>query len=714
MFPLRNTLLRAALTAFALPLCISAAPADAASHAAPLRDTHLGRGTSTSVSTFAARSWAGHAGMRDSSGTQWSGRIGMIGPNKASSSLVKTGVAGTTEARLYGTTFAGIEGYTAKVPAAGKYKVRLLMTDDWFRSAGQRVFDVTAEGKTALTNIDIAGSVGFGAAYDRSFVTAVTDGQLDLSFVRRVDLPKISAIEVTYAGPLDAPAPTSDWGRVPVMPTPTPTRTPTPTPTPTTTPTPTPTPTDTAPAAGWAVRYTAQHRTVRDQAGNTWAPRPVGWGSWKGTAISASTDIKNTEDDALFREAAWGTRWFDQAVPHPGTYRVRLLMVEDYFTKPGQRVFGVRAEGATIADKVDIVAAAGRHTAHEIAFDVEVNDGRLNLDFPIIKDLGILSAIEITTAQPAAKPVTQHGRAMLLAPNSVWTQDISKAPVAPNSAAVVANLARTVNDRYGAVAAFNANEYNTAHNVVVPGLPRVKVGFHNCQNKRTIDSGVYSGEAHFVDVPVPADAVAAAGTDGQMSIYDPASDQLWEFWQMRRTASGWEACWGGRIDKVSQSNGFFPGWFGSSATGASTSAGMVTLDDVRHGEINHAMSLAVVDAQAWPNWSWPAQRTDGNVKDPNVIREGQRLRLDPSLNLDTIDMTPMARLVAEAAQKHGFIVTDRAGAVSVIGEAGTIEAKKTGVNPWTRLLGGESYEAMQGFPWHKLQALPVDYGKPTQ
>ena len=304
---------------------------------------------------------------------------------------------------------------------------------------------------------------------------------------------------------------------------------------------------------------------------------------------------------------------------------------------------------------------------------------------------------------------------MQLAPGSVWTQDISTAPLAPNSASVVSNLSRTVQDRYSGVAAFNAFDYNTAHNVVPAGLPRVKVGFHDCQGKKSIDSGLYSGVAHFMDVPVPPDAVAAAGTDAQMSVYDPASDQLWEFWQMRRTAGGgWEACWGGRLDNVSKSNGFFPGWFGSSATGASTSAGMVTLEDVRRGEINHAMSLAVVDAQAWPNWSWPAQRTDGNSNDPNVIREGQRLRLDPRLDLDRYDMTPMARLVAEAAQKHGFIVTDRAGAVSVIGEAGTIEAQKTGVNPWTRLLGGESYEAMQGFPWDKLQALPVDYGKPSK
>ena len=707
MFPLRNTSLRAALAAFTLPLCLSAVPTSDAS-AAP-----------ASGDGFAARAWAGHSGVHDSHGTFWRGRTGMLGPNRASSTLMRTGVAGTTEDRLYGTTFAGIEGYRAKVPASGRYKVRLLMAEDWFKQAGRRVFDVKAEGQEVLKSVDIADAVGHGHAYDRSFVVSVTDGQIDLDFVRRTDLPQVSAIEVTYVGPLTGQVPESVTGP-PSLGSPTPSPTPTSAPS---TPTPTPTPSSPAPTqtpapktpGGWTVRYTAQHRATRDGAGNVWAPRPVGWGSWKGTTVATHVDVKGTQDDALFREAAYGTRWFDQAVPHAGTYRVRLLMMEDYFGKAGERVFGVRAEGKTVADSVDIVRAVGKHTAHEISFDVQVTDGRLDIDFPALRDSAILSAVEISTAEAAKVPVTAHARALTLAPDSVWTQDISKAPLAPNSSAVVANLARTVNDRYNGVAAFNAFDYNTAHNVVPQGLPRVRVGFHDCQAKKSVDSGLYSGPAHFADVPVPSGAVAASGTDAQMSIYDPASDQLWEFWQMRRSASGgWEACWGGRLDDVSKSNGFFPGWFGSSATGASTSAGMVTLEDVRRGEINHAMSLAVVDAQAWPNWSWPAQRTDGNTLDPNVIREGQRLRLDPTLDLDRFDMTPMARLVAEAAQRHGFIVTDRAGAVSVIGEAGTIEAKQTGLNPWSRLLGGESYEAMGGFPWDKLQALPVDYGKPSR
>lgn len=196
-----------------------------------------------------------------------------------------------------------------------------------------------------------------------------------------------------------------------------------------------------------------------------------------------------------------------------------------------------------------------------------------------------------------------------------------------------------------------------------------------------------------------------------MTIYDPASDRIWEFWATRRNPAtgGWEACWGGRLDTVSASQGHFPEYYGATASGIVAAGGMISIDEVKRGEITHAMSLNVIEP-AEGVYSWPAQRTDGFSKHPNAIREGQRLRLDPSVNVDALDLTPVGRMVAKAAQEYGFIVIDRGGSVGLVAEDGALTQKRTGQNPWD-LMASPSYEVMANFPWQHMEVLPVDHGK---
>lgn len=319
------------------------------------------------------------------------------------------------------------------------------------------------------------------------------------------------------------------------------------------------------------------------------------------------------------------------------------------------------------------------------------------------------------TAPPAgARASRVDGRAVTLSPDSFYYQDISTAPLASNSARVAAQLATQVADRYNGTAAFNAYHFNSSFYAVPQNTPRVNVTYWNCQQKSYLPSGLYDGPAHFKQVPIPAHAVAAAGTDGELTIYDKATDQIWEFWKFRRNpeTNAPEACWGGRIDKVSTNPGIFDHPYGVTAAGLLMAGGMISIDEVKRGDINHAMYLTVVEARRWDTFSWPANRSDGQVDDPDVVMEGQRLRLDPTLDLSRYDLTPVGRMVAKAAQKYGFVVSDRAGAVAVVTESGTPTKQVTGTDPWPQLLGGPSYSVMKNFPWDKLQVLPKDYGKP--
>lgn len=298
-------------------------------------------------------------------------------------------------------------------------------------------------------------------------------------------------------------------------------------------------------------------------------------------------------------------------------------------------------------------------------------------------------------------------------PLSVWRQDIRRAPLATNSATQVASLARQVRDNWGGVAAFNVWNYNTTVATVGPDQRRTRVTFDDCQHKGYTPGGLYGKNGQFEDVPIPDTARGASGGDSEVTVYSPSTDQMWEFWVAHHRSDGWHACWGGRMDHVSTGPGYFRGGFGATATGLPNVDGMVSIADARRGSINHALSLQIIDAAKWYEISYPAQRGDGQGSGP--IREGTRFRLDPSVDVTSLGLNTYAAMVARAAQTYGFIVTDKGGAVAVLGEGGDALVANGGTNPWHGLLAKTPmYSVLKGFPWDRLQALPTDWGKPIR
>ena len=60
-----------------------------------------------------------------------------------------------------------------------------------------------------------------------------------------------------------------------------------------------------------------------------------------------------------------------------------------------------------------------------------------------------------------------------------------------------------------------------------------------------------------------------------------------------------------------------------------------------------------------PTFAAPAQRTDGrSSSDPLALPEGAHLRLDPHLDLARLNLPPLTRMIAQAAQRYGIIVRD--------------------------------------------------------
>lgn len=320
------------------------------------------------------------------------------------------------------------------------------------------------------------------------------------------------------------------------------------------------------------------------------------------------------------------------------------------------------------------------------------------------------------SADPDPTAGLEAPREGIFGPGSIWRTEVDEAPLNPDSDAMVAGLADQVEQHYDGTAALNLGDYANSFVVADEDTPRTDVAFDDCQDKG-YEPGVLTKKdegGHFLDVPVPDDAVPTPGSDGQLAVWDPDSDTLWELWRTSKDEDGWKACWGGRLDDVSTSEGWFEDGVGSSATGLPYSGGMVRLEEARAQEITHAMALNLVDLETWKTFSYPAQRSDGYNPDdePNRIPEGLRLRLDPSVDVDALGLHPLAAAIARAAQTYGFIVTDKAGAVAVNAESGAGVEAETGKDPWKSILDGTpSYEVLEDFPWEDLQALPMDYGE---
>jgi hypothetical protein len=217
----------------------------------------------------------------------------------------------------------------------------------------------------------------------------------------------------------------------------------------------------------------------------------------------------------------------------------------------------------------------------------------------------------------------------------------------------------------------------------------------------------------FQRVPLPDRARAAAGGDRHLTIWQPSTDSLWEFWQLRREQGRWRAAWGGAIHRVSESPGYFtraawPGaarYWGATATSLPVIAGTMTIRELQAGQIDHALAVSIPNARA-DAYSTPAQRTDGTLKDPSAIPEGARFRLDPTVDLSTVQMPRLVRAMAVAAQRYGIIVRDKT--LHATGFYAEDPSHFPGPNPYDALFEGQYPSVLlQSFPWHYLRALPV-------
>ena len=124
-----------------------------------------------------------------------------------------------------------------------------------------------------------------------------------------------------------------------------------------------------------------------------------GYEDGKEAAINSAQPIANTDEDAIYQTERWGLARYNIRVPN-GSYRVRLMMAENFFSQPGRRSFDVHVEGKLVADDLDLYQKAGIHAAYDIVVEpVEVKDEKIDIHFGANVNFAVLNGIVVEPIQ---------------------------------------------------------------------------------------------------------------------------------------------------------------------------------------------------------------------------------------------------------------------------------------------------------------------------
>jgi hypothetical protein len=303
-------------------------------------------------------------------------------------------------------------------------------------------------------------------------------------------------------------------------------------------------------------------------------------------------------------------------------------------------------------------------------------------------------ALVATTGCGAGNGTSEHHRAQpdarFFAASAVWNRALpSRAPLAADSGALVTELQRQVRTNGVWI---NTWSYSVPIVTVGRRQPRVPV---------RLDTRYPPLQRDFDSVPVPPGSRPAVGNDRHLVVWQPSTDTMWEFWHMNRLPDGWHARWGAKIVRVSHSPGIVPAPEGATGSGLPLVGGLITTAELRRGRVDHALAIGLPALRAGMVAA-PADRTDGRVSSAQSIPMGTRFRLDPRVDVDSLGLSPVGRMIARAAQRYGMIVRDTSGSVSLYGQAPT--PGRPNVYP-SVFRGAYPNQLLARFPWNRLQVV---------
>jgi hypothetical protein len=239
---------------------------------------------------------------------------------------------------------------------------------------------------------------------------------------------------------------------------------------------------------------------------------------------------------------------------------------------------------------------------------------------------------------------------------NAWNTNISKSPVDPNSANLIASIGLTT----GLHPDFGSGTYAGA----IIGIPYIVVA--GTQALVPVKITLYRSQSDPGPYPVPPDAPIegykpnghAFGGDRHVLVIDMDNNRLYEMWRAFPEANNaWQAEAGAIFDLNSNDvrPTAQPGWTSADAAGLPIFPGLVRYDEVATGVIPHALRFTVSatrEAYLPPANHWASSDTS-----PNLPPMGMRVRLKASYEIPS-SFSAQTKTILRALQKYGMMVAD--------------------------------------------------------
>jgi hypothetical protein len=240
--------------------------------------------------------------------------------------------------------------------------------------------------------------------------------------------------------------------------------------------------------------------------------------------------------------------------------------------------------------------------------------------------------------------------------DNLWNQDISSAPVDPNSAALIAFIGTGI----GLHPDFGSGIY--AGSII--GIPYQVVD--STQGPVTINFTEFGDESDPGPMPIPLNAPIEGDPnpsgDQHVLILDNSNCWLYELYNASPSGSAWNAGSAAVWDLTADEQRPYT-WTSADAAGLPIFPGLARYDEVAAGAINHALRFTLDFSRA--AFTPPASHWAATSSSANAAPMGMRLRLKVSFDISTFSTTN--QVILTALKKYGLIMADNGSNMYISG-----------------------------------------------
>jgi len=299
--------------------------------------------------------------------------------------------------------------------------------------------------------------------------------------------------------------------------------------------------------------------------------------------------------------------------------------------------------------------------------------------------------VDLGNTDPQPPAVRKADGTCAVLAGSHFDLDVSSLPVHPNSPSIISAI-NNGNAARGMHADFASTD-NTGAGVIYAGIPFITVDsdrskaqpfapgptdFYLYPTESDLKAGIPYGSRRYPfprDAPIegayPGCSMADCNTDRHVLVVDNFTCTLYEAWKCEAPAdasSPWRCANGAAFNL---SNPLLPqrplGWTSADAAGLPIYPGLIKVEEIKAGVINHAIRFTSFHVQ--PAYAYPATHiitAHGSAPDDPWM--GLRARLRSGFNCAGLTTAP-GKTVCAALKKYGVIMSDVGSSWFLTGEA---------------------------------------------